>query len=102
MSFLDDWGMMIKESGCDVCDDILCSSDEYQKKFQDIREKYKDDKDGYWKENWRLNKERHDKIRSICFVFRTDYGGDGFSLCKEHLNQVIKKIEEVENNEDKN
>ena len=96
MSFINDWRVMVKENICEVCRNDLNSSDEYQEKYKNMREKYKGDNDGYWKENKRLSVELYNRGKSICFVFIADCGGDSISLCKKHLQEIIKKIDEYD------
>lgn len=101
MSFIDDWRLMVKESLCEECsDDIETLDKEIRKKRDEIRRQWKDPKyklinrDELWKKVNKLNKEVYEKGKSICFVFRADCGGDGFSLCKKHLLEIIKRIDE--------
>jgi len=103
MSFIDEWRLMIKENLCDECRDEIEKSDEEIKKKRDkLREKWNDPKyktlprDELWEESGEINKLVYEKGKSICFVFRADCGGDGMSLCKKHLMEIIKKIEDYE------
>jgi len=102
MSFIDGWRLMVKESLCDECsDEIEGSDEEVKKKRKEIRKEWHDPKyktesrDELWEKERELNKEIYEKGKSICFVFRADCGGDGFSLCKKHLLEIIKKIDEL-------
>ena len=102
MSFIDDWRLMVKESLCDECRcEIERSDEEVKERLNEIREQWHDPKyklisrDELWKKENKLNKEVYEKGKSICFVFRADCGGDGFSLCKKHLLEIIKRIDEL-------
>lgn len=102
MSFVDGWRLMIKESLCDECmDEIIESDEEIKEKRNKLRKKWHDPKyktesrDELHKESREIDKEVYEKGKSICFVFRADCGGDGMSLCKKHLMEIIKKIDEL-------
>jgi len=93
---------MIKEDLCDECSDKIIEFDEeIKEKRNKLRKKWNDPKyrtlsrDELREEDREINKEVYEKGKSICFVFRADCGGDGISLCKKHLLEIIKKIDEL-------
>ena len=96
MSFIDNWRVMVKNFPCYVCEGEIVEKNtrEEPKHWRDSNKSVKRE---FWEIHLDLLEEKKKQANHICFVFRADCGGDSISLCKKHLQEIIKKIEEKEN-----
>jgi len=104
MDFINDWRVMVKESLCDVCSSDLRQKiveDTFPKQYRNSKGHIKQEHGEDWRRHWRKKREVFNKAledaREICFVFEADCGGDSIALCKKHLQEIIKRIDKIKN-----
>ena len=99
-NIIDGWRFMIQEHICDVCRDEINEREDIQKRRVELREKWHEEKyktesrDELWVIQNKIDEDVYEIGKSMCFKFMADCGGDGFSLCKKHLQEIVNKIKE--------
>ncbi len=98
---------MVNKSPCEECMSELRQKivdDSFPEKYKDSEGFTKEEYSKEWEKHWESTREtlieaEKEEENKFCFEFRADCGGDGVSICKKHLMEIIEKIDELTNNE---
>ena len=87
---------VIGESICEACEGIY-----HETIYKELEAQHPEwrDEEGSIKREWQKEwgRARNGCPKKICFIFEADCHGDGISLCKEHLLEIVGQIEKAEN-----